>query len=121
MARMVALVYALIICVAVAPSYGEYTQREVMSQGRRRWLAFTSSFITSTIWQAAYSPLMILLEWDPSRTRRLFNGSSFAVFSRNPVWEGDREVAVVGGRGKFRMAKGFAKINASFLNATTYW
>jgi len=41
------------------------------------------------------------------------------VFSRNPVWEGDREVAVAGGRGKFRMANGFAKISASFLNATT--
>jgi hypothetical protein len=48
-----------------------------------------------------------------------FNGSSFGVFSRNPVWEGDREVAVAGGRGKFRMANGFAKISASFLNATT--
>jgi len=51
----------------------------------------------------------------------LINGSSFGVFSGNLVWEGDREVAVVGGRGKFRMAMGFAKISASFLNATSYW
>jgi hypothetical protein len=71
---------------------------------------------------------------DFSFTTGRFNGSSFGVFSRNPVWEGDREVAVAGGRGKFRMANGFAKISASlkfrmangfakisasFLNATT--
>ncbi|KAF2302018.1 hypothetical protein GH714_031372 [Hevea brasiliensis] len=30
-----------------------------------------------------------------------FNGSSISVFSRNPVLETERELAVVGGRGKF--------------------
>ncbi|PQQ03206.1 dirigent protein 15 [Prunus yedoensis var. nudiflora] len=48
-----------------------------------------------------------------------FNGSSFSVFSRNPIMEpGERELAVVGGRGRFRMAKGFVKVKTQFLNAT---
>lgn len=48
-----------------------------------------------------------------------FNGSSFSVFSRNPVSEAeDREVAVVGGRWQFRVARGFAKIKTSYLNTT---
>ncbi|CAJ2633725.1 unnamed protein product [Trifolium pratense] len=47
------------------------------------------------------------------------NGSSFSVLSRNPVREPTRELAVVGGRGKFRMATGFALIRAHFLNVTT--
>ena len=39
-----------------------------------------------------------------------FNGSSLSLFSRNPVTEKEREVAVVGRRGKFRMARGFARL-----------
>ncbi|KAG8487166.1 hypothetical protein CXB51_020847 [Gossypium anomalum] len=48
-----------------------------------------------------------------------FNGSSISLFSRNPITETEREVAVVGGRGKFRMAKGFALLKTYFLNSTT--
>ncbi|XP_015893427.3 dirigent protein 4 [Ziziphus jujuba] len=47
-----------------------------------------------------------------------FNGSSFTVASRNPITEGERELAIVGGRGKFRMARGFAKLNTYFFNTT---
>ncbi|KAE8788805.1 dirigent protein 15-like [Hordeum vulgare] len=46
-----------------------------------------------------------------------YNGSSFVVFSRNPVADGDgRELAVVGGRGAFRMARGFALLRTHYLN-----
>ncbi|GMI88088.1 hypothetical protein like AT4G38700 [Hibiscus trionum] len=48
-----------------------------------------------------------------------FNGSSFSLFSRNPSSPPVRELAIVGGRGKFRMATGFALIRNSFLNFTT--
>ncbi|ESQ46002.1 hypothetical protein EUTSA_v10000597mg [Eutrema salsugineum] len=48
-----------------------------------------------------------------------FNGSSFTVFSRNPITDKERELAVVGGRGKFRMATGVAQLNTYSVNLTT--
>ncbi|XP_004491522.1 dirigent protein 4-like [Cicer arietinum] len=48
-----------------------------------------------------------------------FDGSSISIISRNPVKEHTRELTVVGGRGKFRMAVGFAEIRTHFLNVTT--
>ncbi|XVE93803.1 hypothetical protein REPUB_Repub01dG0226500 [Reevesia pubescens] len=51
-------------------------------------------------------------------TKGEFNGSSISVFSRNLVTETERELAVVGGRGKFRMATGFALLKTYFLNQT---
>ncbi|CAL0307629.1 unnamed protein product [Lupinus luteus] len=47
-----------------------------------------------------------------------YNGSSISVFSRNPVTEVNRELAVVGGRGKFKMARGFAETKTQYLNIT---
>ncbi|MBA0797086.1 hypothetical protein Gohar_007809 [Gossypium harknessii] len=47
-------------------------------------------------------------------TKGKFKGSSISLFSRNPITETEREVAVVGGRGKFRMAKGFALLKTYF-------
>ncbi|OMO92812.1 Plant disease resistance response protein [Corchorus olitorius] len=64
------------------------------------------------------SKFTIVMYIDFAFTSGKFNGSSFSVFSRNPVTEGDREVAIVGGRGQFRLARGFAEIKTSFLNAT---
>ncbi|KAL4347345.1 hypothetical protein GQ457_17G002250 [Hibiscus cannabinus] len=51
-------------------------------------------------------------------TKGDLNGSSISVFSRNPVTETERELAVVGGRGKFRLAKGFALLKTRFLSNT---
>lgn len=47
-----------------------------------------------------------------------FNGSSFTVFSRNTITDKERELAVVGGRGRFRMATGVAQLNTSSVNLT---
>nr|XP_043639750.1 dirigent protein 4-like [Erigeron canadensis] len=60
----------------------------------------------------------LLLNGDLGFTSGEFNGSSISLFSRDPIF-GVKEVAVVGGRGKFRMAQGFALLNAVYANATT--
>ncbi|XP_024995035.1 dirigent protein 4-like [Cynara cardunculus var. scolymus] len=63
------------------------------------------------------SDLTLLLSADFEFTSGEFNGSSISVFSRDPLVV-EKEVAVVGGRGKFRMAKGFIILNAIYLNVT---
>ncbi|KAJ7978583.1 Dirigent protein [Quillaja saponaria] len=65
------------------------------------------------------SQFTIVLYMDFAFTTGKFNGSSLSVLSRNPVTEPTREVAVVGGRGKFRFAKGFAEVKTHFINVTT--
>lgn len=63
--------------------------------------------------------LTIVMYADFGFTTGKFKGSSFSVFSRNPVAESlEREVAVVGGRGKFRLARGFVWLKTHYLNAT---
>ncbi|PWA51443.1 disease resistance-responsive (dirigent-like protein) family protein [Artemisia annua] len=63
------------------------------------------------------SDLTLLFNGDFEFTSGEFNGSSISVFSRDPLVV-SKEVAVVGGRGKFRMAQGFILLNAVFFNAT---
>ncbi|KAL2460035.1 Dirigent protein 15 [Abeliophyllum distichum] len=62
--------------------------------------------------------LTLVMYVDLGFTTGKFKGSSLSVFSRNPVTEANRELAVVGGRGKFRMARGFIKVKTSYLNTT---
>ncbi|XP_038705647.1 dirigent protein 4-like [Tripterygium wilfordii] len=63
--------------------------------------------------------LTLVMYVDFGFTAGEFNGSSFSVVSRNPVMNTERELAVVGGRGKFRMAQGFALLKTYSLNAST--
>ncbi|GMI88091.1 hypothetical protein like AT2G21110 [Hibiscus trionum] len=60
----------------------------------------------------------VLLYFDFGFTSGKFNGSSISVLSRNPTTDTERELAVVGGRGKFRRAKGFALLKVYSANAT---
>ncbi|KAK7311927.1 hypothetical protein RJT34_10403 [Clitoria ternatea] len=62
--------------------------------------------------------LTLVMYADFGFTTGKFNGSSISVFSRNPVTETKRELAVVGGRGTFRMARGFAHVRTHYLNTT---
>ncbi|XP_022726820.1 dirigent protein 4-like [Durio zibethinus] len=72
------------------------------------------------IWVSTGQDVLTLVVYlDFGFTRGEFNGSSFSVFSRNPITKTEREVAVVGGRGKFRMATGFAHLRTYFLNSTS--
>ncbi|XVE93800.1 hypothetical protein REPUB_Repub01dG0226200 [Reevesia pubescens] len=60
--------------------------------------------------------LSLSVFWDFGFTQGEFNGSSFSVLSRNPITQRERELAVVGGRGKFRMATGFALLKTYSSN-----
>ncbi|XP_062019899.1 dirigent protein 4-like [Rosa rugosa] len=65
------------------------------------------------------SQMTLMMYKDFGFTAGKFKGSSFGVFSRNPIWETTpREVALVGGRGKFRLARGFAKLRTHYLNVS---
>ncbi|KAL5788818.1 hypothetical protein ACOSP7_005767 [Xanthoceras sorbifolium] len=61
----------------------------------------------------------IVMYIDFAFTTGKFKGSSFGVFSRNPVVEPHREVAVVGGRGKFRLARWFVEVKTAHFNGTS--
>ncbi|CAA0807693.1 Dirigent protein 15 [Striga hermonthica] len=58
----------------------------------------------------------LVLYVDLGFTSGKFNGSSLSVFSRNPITETNRELAVVGGRGQFRFAKGFVLVKTHSLD-----
>ncbi|KAA8536007.1 hypothetical protein F0562_028485 [Nyssa sinensis] len=64
--------------------------------------------------------LSLVVYADYGFTTGKFNGSSISLFSRLPLVEAEptHEVAVVGGRKKFRMARGFAKLKPHYFNAT---
>ncbi|CAH8344712.1 unnamed protein product [Eruca vesicaria subsp. sativa] len=67
------------------------------------------------------SKFTIVMYADLAFTTGKFNGSSISVFSRNPVAEeaGEREVGIVGGRGAFRMARGFIQIKTHHIDMNT--
>ncbi|KAK4437667.1 Dirigent protein 15 [Sesamum alatum] len=60
--------------------------------------------------------LTLVLYVDLGFTSGKFKGSSLSVFSRNPITENHRELAVVGGRGHFRLARGFVLVKTYSLN-----
>ncbi|XP_066365504.1 dirigent protein 4-like [Miscanthus floridulus] len=60
--------------------------------------------------------LSLVLGMDFELTDGPFNGSAFVVYSRNTVTRPGRELAIVGGRGAFRLARGYAVLRTHFLD-----
>ena len=48
-----------------------------------------------------------------------YNGSTVAIMGRNPVFDAVREMAVIGGTGVFRMARGYAQARTHTLDLKT--
>ncbi|XP_020151289.1 dirigent protein 15-like [Aegilops tauschii subsp. strangulata] len=62
-----------------------------------------------------YTILMVI---DVEITTGPFNGSSFVLFSRNPL-RSTRELPVIGGRGAFRMAQGYGMLRMVSVHCLT--
>ncbi|KAA3464696.1 putative CCR4-associated factor 1-like protein 11 [Gossypium australe] len=72
------------------------------------------------LWVSTGKDVLTLMAYlDIGFTKGEFNGSSISVLSRNPITESERELAVVGGKGKFRMAKGYAQLKTYSVNFKT--
>ncbi|PPR96521.1 hypothetical protein GOBAR_AA24136 [Gossypium barbadense] len=123
--------WAMIFCLAIAPVYGQYYSKTINLGGRvekKTRLRFFYHDIPS-----GKNPTTVLLAqanitqdfFSPSPYSSLFNGSSFSLFSRYPPTDFVPspnticEMAIVGGRGAFRMAKGFALLRATSSSAKT--
>ncbi|KAL3613971.1 hypothetical protein CASFOL_042045 [Castilleja foliolosa] len=52
-------------------------------------------------------------------TDGIYNGSSFSLLGINPAMQPVREMAVVGGTGLFRLARGYALAHTNWFNVTT--
>ncbi|MED6158975.1 Dirigent protein 19 [Stylosanthes scabra] len=48
-----------------------------------------------------------------------YNGSSITILGRNPVFSKTRELAVIGGSGAFRFARGYAQLKTYSVNLKT--
>lgn len=61
----------------------------------------------------------LLLSMNILLTGGEFNGSVVTVFGRDSILESVRELPVIGGSGKFRMARGYSLIKTHFANLST--
>ncbi|TYG83869.1 hypothetical protein ES288_D01G203000v1 [Gossypium darwinii] len=86
---------------------GPETNSEVIGNAQGLGVLIAETSTTNLLWY-----------WDFGFITGKFNGSSISMFSRNPTTAMVHELSVVGGRGKFRMAKGYAQIQYYIQNDT---
>ncbi|WOL12711.1 hypothetical protein Cni_G21478 [Canna indica] len=67
---------------------------------------------------ASQTEAALLMSMNLAFTDGKRNGSTLAVLGRNPVFDEARELAVVGGTGVFRLARGYAQLKTYSFDAT---
>uniref|UniRef100_A0A0E0KKJ3 Dirigent protein n=1 Tax=Oryza punctata TaxID=4537 RepID=A0A0E0KKJ3_ORYPU len=93
-----------------------YVTDDVLTEGPQRESKVVGNAQGMYI-STAKKGLSLVLGMDFELTDGPYKGSSFVVYSRNPVMQGNgRELAIVGGRGMFRMARGFALLQTHYLD-----
>ncbi|XP_068647025.1 dirigent protein 23-like [Aristolochia californica] len=68
---------------------------------------------------AGQEGLSLIMAMSFSFTEEKYNGSSFSLMSRNPAMNPVRELAIVGGTGLFRLAKGYVVAKTYWVNVTS--
>ncbi|MBA0859289.1 hypothetical protein Goshw_005302 [Gossypium schwendimanii] len=117
--------WVMIFCLAIAPVYGQHYSKPIKLGGRVEKKTRLRFFYHDFPGGKNPTTFTAVLYADFAFTTGRFNGSSFSLFSRYPptdfVPSPDLicEMAIVGGRGAFKMAKGFALLRATSSNAMT--
>ncbi|KAL2330658.1 hypothetical protein Fmac_018239 [Flemingia macrophylla] len=61
----------------------------------------------------------LLMAMNFAITEGKYNGSTITILGRNPVFNKEREMPVIGGSGLFRFARGYAKLRTHWFSPTT--
>uniref|UniRef100_A0ACD5WBS4 Uncharacterized protein n=1 Tax=Avena sativa TaxID=4498 RepID=A0ACD5WBS4_AVESA len=97
------------------PFSSVFAADDVLTEGPQRTSRVVGSAQGLYVATGKDGPLSLVMGMDFELTD-YEQGSSFVVYSRNPVAVDRRELAVVGGRGAFRMARGFALLRTHYLD-----
>lgn len=65
------------------------------------------------------SEVTLLMAMNFAITEGKYNGSSFTILGRNPVFNKKREMPVIGGSGLFRFARGYAQLRTHWFSPAT--
>ncbi|XP_073131232.1 dirigent protein 22-like [Henckelia pumila] len=68
---------------------------------------------------ASLEELSLFMSFNLVFTDGMYNGSTLSVLGHNPIFHKYREMAIVGGSGVFRLARGIAATRTVWLNLTT--
>ncbi|KAG5095457.1 hypothetical protein JHK84_051045 [Glycine max] len=65
------------------------------------------------------SEFVLLMAMNLVITEGKYNGSTITILGRNPIYNEEREMPVIGGSGLFRFARGYAKLRTYWFSPST--